>query len=1275
MRLHTLQIQNLNSLRGTHTVDFERLFNVSNILLIAGETGAGKSTILDAVHLALFGKTPRLPDSARSTSSEETSVQHVMTRGTGECSVCLEFSVQERNGTRTKYQALWSLHRAHKKADGRIQEPRHAIAQWNPQTEQFDDMLESGEFSSTSAARTHALRGMTEEDFLRSVLLPQGQFDALLTADEKTRADALKRIVPVEHIESIGRKVAQFASEAKRTLENEEQRLNAQQDELLSDQERDDYEQTLTMLANDLEAKQAEAKKVSARIQWQERCDELESALQTAVDNQTEVLNAYQEREDARQALKEHQRIESAAIQHQKCTELEQALRNQEQEAQSASQAFETEKQNFDAAQTAVTNAQAALNREIAGQTAQQEDLAAAIAAWKAHEAAISAHKQAQTDAARLKTAHDQEQERLAARQSAQTVAEREHKKLRDAIEQFAFSTAAQAAQPHIDALLRDEIERSATYRATHAPLNQAQTHLRALESERSADEAEQKKLDQERGNWRTKAQEFFDQAPWLEPPKKPAADASATQQVQTWIDTLATLQEQVTDYGTAFGTFCREKHAANECAAQYAEEEKRRKTIQAQAEAAREAVQKHRTAHETHVQLLQAHERAHLAQKRYLELVHELEHTDTCPVCGTHQPEQAAAERRQEVENTLQTIAKDIQKEQAAVEKAKNQVEQSTQAFETLREQCTRHETQVQQLQTQAQKHLDDAEKVRATLQDSPLYAAFAPAENDQDLPKQQESLRAQWVKIRDAIAAARSLVAERQTLDQRYAVLRQSQTTYQQRLKQAQEAVEKSQANQKNAEKHLRNWLERAHTAFETPDFLRWKPQHHTELTDQVQATKTKLSDLNQQLQRYAKTQEQFLSAQKTLATATSEYQTQKESYDRSKDAWEKALEHQQTTQTACEETLATTQRFFDGQHPDAIKQHWELTLTSLRTALEKERAAYTERQTQYHQAQTNLSNAETLVKNTTENLEAQENTLHRSLKSLALDSVQTLLERRLEPEYAQQLQQELQALERRKENAQTTREIAQKNLDQHLEQKAEIGESSQEDPSTLADLQQSIQEMLERRGAISTTLQKDQERKAALQEAGERLKKLQDEHHEWDLLRQLVGVKQGEAFSKFALALALVELIAHANEQLQIIAPRYTLQQRFTDAGIPLIDFEILDHDFTGDTRPITNLSGGERFQLSLAMALGLSSMSRSILPIETLLIDEGFGTLDPITLDKAIQTLEGLYQRTGARVALISHVERLRERLPTQIIVRKRGGGHSTLEAYDGLSGTI
>lgn len=157
---------------------------------------------------------------------------------------------------------------------------------------------------------------------------------------------------------------------------------------------------------------------------------------------------------------------------------------------------------------------------------------------------------------------------------------------------------------------------------------------------------------------------------------------------------------------------------------------------------------------------------------------------------------------------------------------------------------------------------------------------------------------------------------------------------------------------------------------------------------------------------------------------------------------------------------------------------------------------------------------------------------------------------------------------------------------------------------------------------------------------------------------VLGEVIGSHDGKLFRSFAQSLTLDGLLAVANGHLEELAPRYQLER------VPRHDLElqVIDRDLGAEVRSVQSLSGGESFLVSLALALGLSSMSAHDVRVRTLLIDEGFGTLDPATLDSALSVLDAL-QATGRQVGVISHVPALVERVGAHVRVVQRGGGRS------------
>ena len=166
-------------------------------------------------------------------------------------------------------------------------------------------------------------------------------------------------------------------------------------------------------------------------------------------------------------------------------------------------------------------------------------------------------------------------------------------------------------------------------------------------------------------------------------------------------------------------------------------------------------------------------------------------------------------------------------------------------------------------------------------------------------------------------------------------------------------------------------------------------------------------------------------------------------------------------------------------------------------------------------------------------------------------------------------------------------------------------------------------------------------------------------------WQKLNELIGSADGKKFRQIAQEYTLDILLGFANIQLQQLARRYKL------ARIPeTLALQVLDKDMGDEIRSVHSLSGGESFLVSLALALALASLSTNKMKVESLFIDEGFGSLDPATLNIAMNALECLHNQ-GRKVGVISHVQEMTERIQTQIKVSKLSNGKSKLEIIGAL----
>jgi exonuclease SbcC len=196
-----------------------------------------------------------------------------------------------------------------------------------------------------------------------------------------------------------------------------------------------------------------------------------------------------------------------------------------------------------------------------------------------------------------------------------------------------------------------------------------------------------------------------------------------------------------------------------------------------------------------------------------------------------------------------------------------------------------------------------------------------------------------------------------------------------------------------------------------------------------------------------------------------------------------------------------------------------------------------------------------------------------------------------------------------------------------------------------------------------ALRLELAQDDVRRTNAQATMAGIERQQLVERRWGRLSELIGSSDGKKFRNYAQQFTLDVLLGYANAHLAHLAKRYRLE-RVAGAGGPSLGLMVRDQDMGGEVRGVNSLSGGESFLVSLALALGLASLSSNRVRVESLFIDEGFGSLDSETLRVAMDALDGL-QSMGRKVGVISHVQEMTERIATRIIVQPAGGGSSSV----------
>lgn len=278
---------------------------------------------------------------------------------------------------------------------------------------------------------------------------------------------------------------------------------------------------------------------------------------------------------------------------------------------------------------------------------------------------------------------------------------------------------------------------------------------------------------------------------------------------------------------------------------------------------------------------------------------------------------------------------------------------------------------------------------------------------------------------------------------------------------------------------------------------------------------------------------------------------------------------------------------------------------------------------------------------------------------LASCGFDEEATFMAARLEPEVRARLLDTSRALERQRAELDTKIKDRNNRLEAELAKNLtgqdlkELESSLKELGSDLAATQEVVAQLKYQLDANANAVLENQSRQREIE--AQRI-----ECRRWDNLKELIGSADGKKFRNFAQGLTFEIMVGLANQQLQRMSDRYLLVR---DKSEPL-ELNVIDSYQGGQIRSTRNLSGGESFIVSLALALGLSQMSSRNIKLDSLFLDEGFGSLDEDALQTALDTLASL-QGDGKLIGIISHVPALKERISTQIQVEPKSSGKSRL----------
>ena len=1237
MKILAIRGQNLASLANEFVVDLTASpMSGEGLFAITGQTGSGKSTLLDAMCLALFDKTPRLSkggakigrdDDDKERQAGSSDPRSILRRGTAIGYAEVEF-VGVDDAT---YRARWNVRRSRNKTTGRLQATKMEL--WDVSSGQ---RLDSDKKSVTLKLIETRL-GLGFDQFRRSVLLPQGEFAAFLKANEEDRGALLERMTGTSIYRDISIAAFQRAKTEKLAYEKVADKLSVLS--LLEPEEFTALQAQLELSAAEETQQAAAVESAAAAVGWHSRRGVLQQAAQQAsagvqkADDALTVLapietelSAISAVEALRPLLEGRARAEAA-----------QSSAGEEKSRLTISlqMAETTTKQTLQDAGTADEALRAARD--------EQERMNEALAQAAALDGEISSLGRA------VAVAHREAREAAEAQQSAQREVTTTQSELDTALSSSRVEAAWLEENPHLAPLAEGwgrwsrELQRAA---AAHRDLQAAEDGLppaqaaAAAAAQAASDAAEALVVAEAAlGPLReqvAQAREALAQHSGAELQARQKALYERRQQ----LDRLLERRQQILDL--------RERRSGREQAAASAK---------AQIQIAQATVTAAGEQRKQMGWMLDEAERF-LEQVRADEVLTARRETlaggQPCPLCGATEHPWAGAH---------QAPAAIFKMQADRVKDLRTQISDLS-----LRTQQARND--VDRLALEEQTAEADAATLATRLVEQ--EAAWAAAAEGMELPALEEAndtlitaVFAANTEIEQVEAALAKIAALRSALE----AAEQSRDAAAERCEAARGVLRAAESRQQATQRTLEVleaqrdraaslWEEGAEALSEPLSF-------HDDWRGAFVADAAALQ------QWCAENAERYLAARGRVSAAEEAVRALRPRLD----AASVRLRERQATSRRLKaasleraEQLKSIQgrrmKLLGGQDTDAVRRRLRQNVAIAQQRAEQLAGLRAQAERRVTELGARLSSAAAEVSRRSEEASAARDALERALaeRGVALTDVKARLQRSAEWVSAQR--QVLARARASRGQAQAILVERQGQLSQHEAQPPVLATPTEAAEARL--LAHAAREAARKaRYAAQGKMDADAAaRKKAADLIAER-DTLRAAWEHWEVMNKLIGSATGKVFSQFAQSLTLDALLVRANQHLQGLSRRYSLMRV---PGEDLV-LQIVDHYHGDEVRSVNSLSGGESFLVSLALALGLATLSARDTRIGSLFIDEGFGTLDPDTLDVALSSLDAL-QASGRQVGLISHVPGMAERIGVQVQVVPRGGGRSIVRTVGG-----
>jgi exonuclease SbcC len=1267
MKILRIGGKNLASLAGEFEVDFDREpLASSGLFAISGPTGAGKSTLLDALCLALYDATPRLIKGPRAgnflpdVGDDVLSVQDrrtLLRRGTAEAFAEVDFVGNDEG----RYRARWSVRRSRNRAGGALQPVTMSL-------QRLPDLQPIGATKTEVLGEIERRIGLSFEQFTRSVLLAQNEFSAFLRTDENERGELLETLTGSAVYSEISRRAFERWRQEQEAMRRLTSRLQDQAP--LSPSERETLDQQHEEAKRRLEEVDVRRAALEERLRWHQELTRLRAA-ETAAEAGLASANA---------------ELEAAGERRRRLATLDAVQPARPLMADLARLADEQRQ-----AQSQLASGDLALARALA---AQQEALRGQIEAERKLEAAEEALRAAGPQLDRAKALDATLDTLVPAHAKARTARD-------DAAGEALKAETAQQAKAHELAAARQSLQETGAWldgqrrlaglagQWTRWEQRLVQAEEAARQDTQSAAALKEAQLGAEQAaNAAQRTAVALESATSLLATRDEARRAAAEALAAIDDDALRDERRQLDARRERLAALEQTWNLLRSARQRLAELDAGAQQATAARAAAQEALEAARAAGiALDAQAAQAERLLKGAQLACADGVESLRATlvdgDPCPVCGAEDhPYRHQDERLHAV---LANLADELAARRREQRDNLNQQAEQRAAFDTAA-------GKLAQLGREREEFAANAAQLEAQMeaqwQDGGL-AADAPAEAGRQawFTSQAARLRAdlEALDARDQGLGRARLArdAAQQAWDQtnaEHARLLQAAQQAQGQLARLDADIAGLAARRDAAAGSLSALLAELDPVLSEACGDGWQRAWQQESAQDRAGWRNARAAQAREWQERSSLQARLASSIDALAAGQSALDERAAQAQRQREAARQEFERIDADLRQRREERAV---LFAGRKAVEVEQALGAAVTAARQSVAacqaaslqsaqleaRVRAAQAQALGRIADLQGASADAATRLAQWIEDFAGSDPALEPVENEQQLASLLAVGTARIAQERAALLE-----LEHRARQAATVLAERRGQREQHQRQQTALspvadGTDGEQpaDAESLATLLDGVQ--AERRSvhetvaSLAVRIREDVQRRERAQSMMAEIERQRAIEDRWAKLAELIGSADGKKFRNYAQQFTLDVLLGYANIHLSQLARRYRLERVVSQAG-PSLALMVRDQDMGGEIRSVNSLSGGESFLVSLALALGLASLSSNRVKVESLFIDEGFGSLDSETLGVAMDALDAL-QSLGRKVGVISHVQEMTERISTKVLVRPAGGGSSAI----------